>query len=135
MTKEYLAVVEGTVTRAMKLSDHIVKQSEQVRIVGPTVKAAKHAQLSFEPIKTKNGLTLLHVTLQTGRPHQIRLQLSHQGWPILGDFRYGAKRELDGKNLALHSRRITVSHPVKKEKMQWVTPVPDSWPVEFRRSS
>jgi 23S rRNA-/tRNA-specific pseudouridylate synthase len=79
----------------------------------------------------KSGVTLVEVLLKTGRPHQIRAQLSHMGFPILGDFKYGAKRELDGKNLALHCFFLSLSHPVKDETMKWVARPPRSWSGRF----
>ena len=49
------------------------------------------------------------------------------GFPIIGDFRYGAKRELDGKNLALHCYSLALEHPVKREMMRWKAAPPASW--------
>lgn len=132
VTKEYLTIVEKEVATGDTLIDHLIKENEKVRIADASEKDARLAELSFIPLHSSNGLTLLSVQLKTGRPHQIRVQLASRALHILGDFRYGARRELDGQNLALHSYRLGLTHPVRKIKMEWTCPVPDSWPASFR---
>ncbi|GMQ81404.1 MAG: RluA family pseudouridine synthase [Rhodothermia bacterium] len=129
--KEYLAIIEKEVTGGQTLIDHLIKENERVRIAEASEKDARFAELSFTPLKSWGGLTLLSVQLKTGRPHQIRVQLASRGMHIMGDFRYGASRELDGKNLALHSYRLRLTHPVRKMEMNWTCPVPESWPGEL----
>lgn len=129
--KEYLAIVEKEVKGGEILIDHLVKENEKVRIANASEKEARFAELSFTPLKTSNELTLLSIQLKTGRPHQIRIQLASRGMHILGDFRYGSSQDLDGKNLALHSFRLGLTHPVRKTEMKWMCPVPESWPNEL----
>lgn len=68
--------------------------------------------------------TLLEVELLTGRHHQIRAQLSKIGCPIKGDLKYGAKRPNAGGGISLHSRSVEFVHPVRKEPVRIVAPVP-----------
>jgi 23S rRNA pseudouridine1911/1915/1917 synthase len=68
--------------------------------------------------------TLLDVELLTGRHHQIRCQLSKMGWPIKGDLKYGAKRSNPNGGISLHSRSLEFVHPVRKETITIVAPVP-----------
>ncbi len=66
----------------------------------------------------------VEVKLFTGRSHQIRAQLSSVGCPIKGDLKYGAKRSNPDGSICLHAHRITFEHPVKKEELTIVAPVP-----------
>ena len=70
--------------------------------------------------------SLLEVQLLTGRKHQIRVQLSHAGFPILGDRKYGGGRPFPA-GIALHSRRVVIEHPVSKMQLAVEAPLPASW--------
>lgn len=125
--KRYLALVEGVLTGTGTLSDYLQKQDQRVSIVSATTSGAKSAVLSWRSLFTNQKFTLLEVELLTGRSHQIRVQLAHQGHPIIGDLRYGAKTKFDGRNLALHCRQLTLSHPTKQEEMSWTANLPETW--------
>jgi len=129
--KRYLAVVEGDCEGEGVCRNHLVKKNQRVRVTAPATPSARYAELAWKAVAWKSGLSLVDVLLKTGRPHQIRVQLSHLGFPILGDFRYGAKRELDGKNMALHCYCLSLAHPVRDEKMKWVARPPRSWAGRF----
>lgn len=114
--KDYLAVVEGSCVGAGLRRDVLITEKEgSVRVAGTGEAAGKSASLQWRSVAEKDGLTLLSVRLHTGRKHQIRIQLAEMGHPILGDFRYGAERELDGRNLALHCYRMAIIHPTNDE--------------------
>ncbi len=70
--------------------------------------------------------TLVEVQLETGRKHQIRLQLSGRGWPILGDRKYGSAHPF-AAGIALHSRRLVFTHPTRDERIELVAPLPAAW--------
>ncbi len=70
--------------------------------------------------------SLLEVRLLTGRKHQIRVQLSHAGFAILGDRKYGSTRAFP-TGIALHSRRLVIEHPVSKMQLEFEAPLPASW--------
>jgi len=94
--------------------------------VAPT-KEAKRAKLIYRYLDRTDRYFLVEVQLLTGRHHQIRCQLSHAGMVIKGDLKYGAPRSNPDGGISLHARRITFTHPVKKEPVTIEAPVPVSW--------
>ena len=78
----------------------------------------KKAILTFNVLKKIQNYTLLEVHLKTGRHHQIRVQLSNIGYPIVGDLKYGAKRSNPDASISLHSAEISFEHPVRKKPIQ-----------------
>lgn len=114
--KTYHAVVEGTSPKNGMLQDYLLKNKETntVSVVSRNNKQAKKAELIYQREQVQNNLSLLKITLITGRPHQIRVQLSNLGYPISGDQKYGSK---NGEKLSLHASELTFTHPtLKKEK-------------------
>jgi cell surface protein SprA len=87
-------------------------------------KDAKEAKLNYEMIGCSDRYTLLDIELLTGRHHQIRCQLSKIGCPIKGDLKYGAKRSNPNGGISLHSRSLVFTHPVRKELVEIIAPVP-----------
>ncbi len=75
---------------------------------------ALHSELSYRVIEQHQGFYLLEVAPKTGRPHQIRVQLSDMGCPILGDVKYGSTSMTNPQSIALHARRLSFIHPVQK---------------------
>ena len=130
--KEYLAIVEGRPIEGKHLVSFLKKEEQRVRQVKEGSPGAKRAQLDYELVIVMGQDALVRVYPKTGRPHQIRVQLAKDGYPILGDLKYGAKRTFDGRNLALHSLRLTLEHPVLKKPMTWSAPLPNQWPQEVR---
>ena len=129
--KRYLALVEGRITGEGTREDWLAKIDRHVRVVKRGHPEGKRAELRWRSLateRTKQGdVSLLEVELVTGRAHQIRVQLSALGHPILGDLRYGAEREFDGRNLALHSYRLDIEHPTKRETMSFSALPPPTW--------
>jgi len=127
--KVYQAVVEGLIEPESAECEDWVGQDQRHRrmwIVGPTQPAAKHARLVYHRLVTIDGHSLLEVELETGRKHQIRLQLSHRGHPILGDRKYGSTKQWP-LGIALHARRLAVKHPTTGEQLQIEAPLPEAW--------
>jgi 23S rRNA pseudouridine1911/1915/1917 synthase len=87
---------------------------------------AQKAELHYRPLQKLAAGELLEVELQTGRKHQIRLQMSAVGAPILGDRKYGSEKHF-AHGIALHSRRLTIAHPVKKDPLEFIAPLPAAW--------
>ena len=85
---------------------------------------AKEALLRYRMIGSSTNYTLVEVDLLTGRHHQIRAQLSKIGCPIRGDLKYGARRSNPDGGISLHSRCVEFLHPVRKESVRVVAPVP-----------
>jgi 23S rRNA pseudouridine1911/1915/1917 synthase len=125
--KTYWAIVEelppaeeGTLTH------HIVRDGKQnrSRAYDSPKKDSKEGRLTYKMIAGSSNYYLLEVTLLTGRHHQIRAQLAKVGSPIKGDLKYGAKRSNPDGGIALHSRRVSFVHPVRKEPLEIIAPVP-----------
>jgi 23S rRNA pseudouridine1911/1915/1917 synthase len=91
---------------------------------------AKEAHLSYRVLRPVGGRTLIEVLLETGRKHQIRVQLAHRGWPIVGDTKYGAERPFP-QGIALHARRLEIVHPVRQGPLIIETPPPNYWKLSL----
>ena len=83
------------------------------------------AELEYRFIASSDNYHLLEVDLLTGRHHQIRVQLADIGCVIKGDLKYGANRSNKNASIHLHARKISLIHPVKKEALEIIAPVPD----------
>lgn len=129
--KRYLALVEGRLEGEGTREDWLAKIDRRVRIVKQGHPQGKRAELKWRTLATERRrvieVSLVEVELVTGRAHQIRVQLAALGHPILGDLRYGAEREFDGRNLALHSYRLEIEHPTKREPMLFSALPPPTW--------
>ena len=132
--KRYLALIPaGLLPATATLSDRLVKNESLHRMqVIPEHAAAvpneKHALLSYQTIAENNQFQVLDIDLQTGRKHQIRVQLENTGFPILGDRKYGSQRRFPA-GIALHCRSLSFLHPTKKVVQSIKTPPPDYWPT------
>lgn len=90
---------------------------------------AKEAILSYRHIGSSDRYNLLEVNLETGRKHQIRVQLSAIGCPIRGDLKYGDKRSNPDGSISLMARRIQFVHPVSGKDIDVTAPLPDNNPL------
>jgi 23S rRNA pseudouridine1911/1915/1917 synthase len=127
--KTYWAIVEGSVEPAAgRCVDWVGKDERHRRmhIVGATLPGAQEARLSYRRIALLGGDSLLEVRLETGRKHQIRLQLAHRGYPILGDRKYGSRRRW-AAGIALHARRLVIGHTVRAMPLELEAPLPAAW--------
>ena len=127
--KTYLAVVAGRVEQQQgSLVDDVYKDdaAHRMRVAHHSRADAKEARLEYEVSGYDRESTLLKVKPLTGRKHQIRLQWSEAGFPILGDTKYGGERSWP-TGIALHSWRLSIMHPTKKERMTFEAPVPEVW--------
>ncbi len=127
--KVYMAIVEGRMPSSSGLLEHMIfKDGPTSRIVPPGTNGAKLARLSYRVIDTYKEKSLVEVDLQTGRHHQVRIQLASVGCPIVGDLRYGASGPLPQRQIALHCIKMIVNHPIKKEPRELTCPYPRNWP-------
>jgi 23S rRNA pseudouridine1911/1915/1917 synthase len=131
--KVYWAVVEGEVDRpAGSLEDWLLRDRERgrVEVVEPRDEGARQALLHYHRRACHGGLTWLEVRPQTGRTHQLRVQLAHHGHPIYGDAKYGSLHTF-GRAIGLHARALTFLHPVRYEPITLTAEVPRPWRGRF----
>lgn len=118
--KTYVAIVEGTVLdshahlKAFIQKDHKKNISKILLHPRPN---AKSVSLTFQRKAVIAGKSLLEISLDTGRSHQIRAQLADYGHPIVGDLKYGATLKMTDRSVALHCTRVQFIHPVKKDPL------------------
>ena len=127
LKKEYLVVVDGKFEKNKDtLEDYLLKNQQKniSRVVKEGTKNSKIAKLDYETLKYNSeiDLSVLKVLLHTGRHHQIRVQLSSRGHSIYGDQKYGTRGR--GKQIALWAYKLTIEHPITKEKMTF-TSIPE----------
>ncbi len=140
VSKEYTALVYGNLYEKKKLVNYLArdkKKRTQKRVVYRKTPDSREAITLIEPDKFLPDKTLLKVTPITGRTHQIRLQLAHLGYPILGDKLYFFKRNLHQKeeNLFLCARKITLTHPRLKKKFTWEVALPEFFQTKLQEGA
>jgi len=127
--KVYWAVAtDFSITEEGKLS-HYIRKSDQKNVVSvhkKQVAGSKSARLTYSLVSRIGKYYLIEIDLETGRPHQIRAQLAKVGSPIVGDLKYGYKKPLLDKSIALHARSIELEHPVTKAKLEIIAHPPDN---------
>jgi len=135
LKRTYYCVVRGEPrVSANRLVDYLKKNeaTNTVEVVPQSVEGAKKAILNYkllQKIETKEGvLSLLQVQLETGRSHQIRVQMANMGCPLWGDQRYGFKVNKKGQQLALYAVKLRLIHPTKKDSMQFICYPPNIAP-------
>ncbi len=120
--RQYLLIAQGEVNQPGTLEDYLLKDSKTnlVKVVSSNHPQGKKALLTYEPLLVQNGQTLVKVSLQTGRSHQIRVQFSHFGHPLYGDMRYG---EQWGRpvQIALWGHFLSLEHPTLEKQMSFLS--------------
>lgn len=126
MQKEYLTIVKGIlVNKRGTINKPIARKDGSImeRIVNEKGQTAITHYDVLDESKEEN-LSLVHVTLETGRTHQIRVHFAYLGNSILGDTLYGTETNLINRQ-SLHAWKLSFSHPVTKEKIQVLADIPD----------
>jgi 23S rRNA pseudouridine1911/1915/1917 synthase len=127
MKKTYWAVVRNRPQPTEgNLVHWLVKNSQKnvTKAHDKEVAGSQRAELNYKLIGELNGYYLIEVDPITGRPHQIRVQLSTLDCPIVGDNKYGYPRGSLKKSICLHARKLQFIHPVKKEPVSIFAPLP-----------
>lgn len=121
MHRDYLAVVQqgDTLPDQGTLHDWLQKGGEGVRVVPRGTEGAQEARLHYRVLARQGETALVQVTLETGRKHQIRVQMSYCGHPIVYDMRYGTGKR--GENIALWGAKLTLTHPTLKTPMTFAS--------------
>lgn len=124
LKKEYLAIVEGILESKSDTLTFPIARKEGSIIERTVSSDGDSAITHYDIVKEFNNLSLVHITLGTGRTHQIRVHFSYIGHPILGDTLYGRPSELINRQ-ALHSYKLTFTHPVTKKVLSLEAPLPN----------
>ncbi|MEJ2038354.1 MAG: RNA pseudouridine synthase [Desulfosarcinaceae bacterium] len=127
--KIYLAVVQGRPAQEVgRLENGLVRDGRLSRVVPLSQPGSQAASLTYRLLDRRRRDSLLEISLETGRRHQIRAQLAHLGCPILGDRTYGASESLQHGRIALIAHRLHLTHPTRKTPMIFEYPLPAAWP-------
>jgi 23S rRNA pseudouridine1911/1915/1917 synthase len=137
VTKSYWAFVEGAVAPDEGTwTDYLHKRHgmAQAEVVEASHPAAKHAVLQYRVKWHGPRGSWLEIELETGRTHQIRVQATSRGHPVIGDSQYGSTQlfgapdlEIRERPIALHARQLGFRHPMAEEAVNVVAPLPADW--------
>lgn len=122
--KEYIAICEGKFDKISNTVDAPISRKEGSiieRCVNPN---GDNAVTHYDIVKSLNNLSVVHLILETGRTHQIRVHMAYIGHPIIGDTLYGTSSPLINRQ-ALHSSVVTFYHPITHEKFRLEAPLFD----------
>lgn len=126
--KIYWAIVETKPVKSEDTLVHFLKKNEKQNksyASHTETPGSKKAILHYKLIASSDKYYLLEVRLETGRHHQIRVQLSTIGCLIKGDVKYGARRANPDASISLHARYLDFIHPTSKEVIKITAPVPN----------
>ena len=117
MGREYLCVTEGQVKDKFTLINYLIQNERMNRVMvcDADERGAQEAILHGHCLARKNGTSLCSLRLETGRKHQIRVQMKEMGAPLWGDHRYG--RGIPGQQIALWGYKLTFEHPTTRNIM------------------
>lgn len=125
--KIYNAVIEGNIKDSNTFNDYLIKNSKTNISKVTSDKTGKESILHYKIIKKVNNLNLIEIELETGRSHQIRVQFSSRGIPLIGDQKYN-KKAIKHCQLALYSVELKFTHPTTKEKLHFKIDLPNTYP-------
>lgn len=121
--KEYLAIVHGQPSPKAGTIDLSLDRSPEDRRRVIVTDTGQPSRTRYEVLSTAGGHALVRCELVTGRTHQIRVHLAHQGWPIAGDEVYGTPHTSLNRQ-ALHAWRLSLAHPITHQPLEIVSPIP-----------
>ena len=126
--KEYLAVVHGTTLQADTLRDLLGrdKARRMTFVADSPAKGVQEAVLHYQRLGEMEGLSKVQIQLETGRTHQIRVQFSSRGWPLVGERKYAEIN--DSCEIALWSYRLGFTHPTTGERVEFIHQPPVHFP-------
>lgn len=128
--KTYLAIVEGSPASVSGTVDNYLMEGKNLRMQARTapVTGAARAISRYRVLSQRGSLSLVEVSIETGRKHQIRVHMAGLGCPVIGDADYGATAD-PARRLGLHAARLAFPHPVHSRRIELVSPIP----VELKR--
>ena len=130
INKTYYAVVHGKINNKGHLEDYLYKNNKTNTSYVVDKTKGKLAILDYELTQYKDNLSLVKINLITGRSHQIRVQFSSRGYPLVGDQRYN-KNPIKNVSIALFAKKLEFIHPTKKEHLSFEINLPDRYPFNI----
>lgn len=125
LTREYVTLVEGRMDARTGTIDAAIGRSRRDRVLmSIESEVAREARTHFAVQRLLPRTTLLRVTLETGRTHQIRVHMQAIGHPVCGDVNYGGRRMYGLERQFLHAARLRFPHPVTGEDVDVSSPLP-----------
>jgi 23S rRNA pseudouridine1911/1915/1917 synthase len=141
--KTYWVGVQGQVSPPEGLWQDYIRKIPGVaesQIVAQDHAEGRLARLNYRTLQYADGVAWLEIELLTGRTHQIRVQAASRGHPVLGDVQYGSTISFGPQHedprqraIALHARTLEFLHPMTKEIIHVVAPMPDFWPRDLQQ--
>ncbi len=129
LKKEYIAICEGILPRAKGTINAPIARKENSIIERCIDESGDVAITHYDVLKSNDSMSVVHLILETGRTHQIRVHMAHIGNPIIGDTLYGHSSKLINRQ-ALHSNKISFIHPITKELSELQAPLfTDMYPI------
>lgn len=123
--KHYLTIVHGSLTpKNGTISSYLTENSAFTVYSTHDQTVGKLSHTEYTTLKETKGFSLIEINLLTGRKHQIRVHLSEQGHPVVGDKKYGKGND-HYNTLALHAAYISFTHPVNGKRLTFETGIPD----------
>jgi 23S rRNA pseudouridine1911/1915/1917 synthase len=122
--KTYMCVAQGVPVRSFATLRHYISKDgsrNKVTVLNHAAPDAKEAALSYSVVANNGASSLVAVSLETGRPHQIRAQFAHIGHPLEGDQKYGDRKPGALSSIALWSTSVSFPHPVTKERLTFTS--------------
>ena len=124
ITREYLAIVRGALNPSEGTIDAPIGRTGSSLIERKIdFENGERAVTHYRVVEEQNGHSLISLILETGRTHQIRVHMKYIGHPLVGDYLYNPDMEYIDRQ-ALHSHRLSFTHPVTGEKMEFTAPLP-----------
>lgn len=130
LEKVYWAVVEGKVPEQGEMFDYLVKDQKKNQSYVTDKQHGKEARLHYKRLNYCNGFSLVEVHLETGRSHQIRVQFSSRGFPLVGDAKYHPSPDKK-TSIALFAKKLSFYHPITKEKLSFELNTPKRYPFDL----
>lgn len=122
--RKYLAIVHGNLPNDRGMIEAPIGRSEKDRKKQAVTAKGKEAVTRFQVLERFGDYTLVELTLETGRTHQIRVHMAYIGHPVAGDEAYGPRKTLKGHGQFLHAQTLGFTHPRTGEVMTFTAEVP-----------
>lgn len=126
--REYIAIVEGNVKSNEGRIEEYLKETKTLLTYSTKDKDGKLAITNYKVLLRDKGVSVLNINIETGRKNQIRVAMQGLGHPIIGDKKYGSKKNLI-RRLGLHAITLEITHPKTKKQMEFTASIPHEFKI------